>query len=170
MIYSPALCSISPPLCGHTTPPRAPWLPEDTPPRSRINIIRHFRYHMQTINISLSIVSEIFELRLPRFQFLRGLVVEANAVDVMQQNSLRKPSDVTDAENNAADEARRDLRREIRLWWQDLSDHIEKLVGPFHPFYLPISSYYYRRNVSVRKMIRNSESLFQEYPPQATSI
>jgi 1-phosphatidylinositol-3-phosphate 5-kinase len=117
LIYSPLVCSLTPSLCEHTTPPSSPW---PALPSSRFNIVRHFTTASADISFSLSPVEEVFELRAPRLQIIRG-------VD-------KAPSPFTKVEvplNADGDQSieRKELRRQIRTWWEGVSDHLDKIVG-----------------------------------------
>jgi len=117
LIYSPLVCSLTPPLCEHTTPPTSPW---PTLPSSRFNIVRHFTTASADISISLSPVEEIFELRAPRLQIIRG-------VDKAPLPFTKVEVPVT-ADGDQSIE-RKELRRQIRTWWEGVSDHLDKIVG-----------------------------------------
>ena len=130
LIYSPSLCTLSPRLCEHTTPPPFPWPAHDSPPASRFNIVRHFLYvnsrNIPRLEIILRIAHgpTLFELRVPRLQLLRGRALDFK--------TSPNPVDRTGPERKGSQdssEEKRDLRREIKEWWQSISDHIDKLVS-----------------------------------------
>ncbi|RXW18269.1 hypothetical protein EST38_g7586 [Candolleomyces aberdarensis] len=112
LIYSPTLCKISPPLCEHTTP-------ETTPPTglptSRFNIIRHFSTPMGSVTLSLSAIEDVFELRVPRIQIRYG-----------EDKVSRTPTGSSEQDDDVEND-KRTLRREIRQWWECVSDHVDKL-------------------------------------------
>lgn len=117
LIYSPLPCTLTPSLCEHTTPPPAPW---SSLPSSRFNIVRHFTTSSVDISFSLSPNEEVFELRIPRLQIIRGVDVAASPFANVKLSL------------NAADEdlsnKKTELRRQIRKWWEDVSDHMDKIV------------------------------------------
>ncbi|CCM00550.1 uncharacterized protein FIBRA_02584 [Fibroporia radiculosa] len=125
LIYSPAICILSPTLCEHTTPPPRPWTAEDSPlPRTRFNIHRKFAYKSRIVTFSLSVVEDVFELYLPRLKIMRRKV----------SNSENGKHDVSDpamvihaGRQNEDEDGRRILRREIMSWWQGLSEHMDKV-------------------------------------------
>lgn len=117
LVYSRNLCSLSPPLCSHTTPPTRPWSAADSPlPRSRMNIVRHFAVKDRTVTYSLCAVEDIYEVRVPRLQLLQA------------RNSKQEPAS---EEHQALDGDRRKLRREIMHFWQGLSEHMDTLESNF---------------------------------------
>lgn len=126
LIYSPTLCTLTPPLCSHTSPPSPPWPPEDAPlPRSRLNIIRCFGHRGRVVTLSLSVVEDIFDVRVPRLQILRSALPE--------RLTPPKGGKMAEEAEKAADEAKKGLRKEIKEWWQAVAEHLDKLVRPFYP-------------------------------------
>ena len=120
MVYSPTICTLNSFLCDHTTPP------SPDPPATRLNIIRHFSTASSNVAFALSTTEDIFELKVPRLQITRGGNEKANA-------SL---SPLGHKEAGTEDEAsqKKDLRREIKKWWEGVADHIDKIVESFLPF------------------------------------
>lgn len=113
LVYSPALTELTPRLCIHTTPPPRPRPREDTPlPRSRFNILRHFMYQSTTITISLSFIEDVFEIRVPRLQLIKGGSAE---------------SQVGSPTGKVTDEDKKALRKEITSWFYAVSQHLDKL-------------------------------------------
>jgi len=108
---------LTPSICDHTTPLSSPTT---TLPTSRFNIIRHFTTASAGISFTLSKIDDIFELRLPHLQVTQGL-------DIV-------PSPFTHPDISGLSEKAKELRREIRKWWEGVSDHIDKIVRRFHPF------------------------------------
>jgi len=119
LIYSPALCKLSPTLCEHTTLSAGGDGPGDlhSLPSYRFNIIRHFSTASRDVSFALYKMQDIFEIRVPRLQITRG---------------LEKASPVTNAgkkdDANVDGTHKKVLRREIRKWWEGVSDHIDKIV------------------------------------------
>ena len=113
LIYSPALCKLTPTLCEHTT-----FLAGgDSLPSSRFNIIRHFSTASGDISFTLYKIQDIFELRVPRLQITRGLEKFSPVT-----NTIKKEDVGGDGAHKKV------LRREIRKWWEGVSDHIDKIV------------------------------------------
>jgi 1-phosphatidylinositol-3-phosphate 5-kinase len=121
LIYSPAICTLTLALCEHTTPPH-PRPPSDLPlPRSRLNIIRHFSCQASVVSFTLSAIDDIFELRVPRLQIIRG------GDRILER---RFSSSVPDRLNDSKlDDDKKTLRREMMAWWMGLSDYMNRIVG-----------------------------------------
>lgn len=115
-MYSSAFCKLRTHICGHTTPPPGPG-PWTGPPPSQLNIIRHFMVKDKIINFNLSLSSEVFEVRVPRLQMTRY-------ADKPEFNTLTTEN----IQNDPDAEERRQLRREIKKWWEGIADHIDELV------------------------------------------
>jgi 1-phosphatidylinositol-3-phosphate 5-kinase len=120
LVYSPAICVLSPPLCDHTTPTLS--TSEDSLPASRLNIVRHFSYASWVVSFSLSTVDDSFELQVPRLQ-------------VVADRTRSKPSETLSnglppgpSHSHTISEEKKALRKEILLWWQCVSERIDKLV------------------------------------------
>ena len=114
-MYSPRLCSISPVLCEHTTPPK-PGV--DGLPTSRFNMVRMFECRKRTVTFSLSTVEDIFDIRVPRLQIVRT-----------GNSKSPKPVEAEESDVDEGDEDKRNLRREIKVFWECVSDHVDKLVS-----------------------------------------
>ncbi|TFY60913.1 hypothetical protein EVJ58_g4840 [Rhodofomes roseus] len=123
LIYSPALCGVTPRLCAHTAlPPKS----KDAPlPSTRLNILRKFSCRSRTVTFSLTTVEDIFELKVPRLQIIRRRQSEKGA-DKDTASAPASPSKVT-----SSDDDRHILRKEIMRWWQGLAEHIDKLEENF---------------------------------------
>lgn len=118
LLYSPSICNLTPQLCKHTSP--ASSASGSGLPASRLNIIRHFSIATIDITVSLSTIEDIFEIKVPRMQIIRG------AERVTPPSSSSGMQDKTpDPESTQ----KRVLRKEIRKWWQGVSEHIDKIVG-----------------------------------------
>jgi 1-phosphatidylinositol-3-phosphate 5-kinase len=104
---------LTPTLCEHTTSPAG----AGSLPSSRFNIIRHFSTASGDISFTLSKIQAIFELRVPRLQITRGLE---------KFSPVTNPSKKEDVDMDGAH--KKALRREIRRWWEGISDHIDKIV------------------------------------------
>ncbi|EPQ53029.1 hypothetical protein GLOTRDRAFT_139979 [Gloeophyllum trabeum ATCC 11539] len=115
LVYSPLICSPSPQICEHTTSPTI----SESLPESRLNIVRHFSYRSHVVSFSLSLIEEIYEVRLPRLQIIKGHGEkdDRRSIEPTRQGSL--------------DEEKKTLRKEIKGWWQDVSDHMDKLEEAF---------------------------------------
>lgn len=157
---------LSPSLCEHTTPSPPPPNPSQHPPssssstspsashpttqphphvpESRLNIIRHFSVQHATVSFSLSIVDDIFELRVPRLQINGGSELERERGERMEKiasSADHHPNGTTkgkeggmntgggDIDVDAAEEDKKVLRREIKRWWEGITDHMDKLVS-----------------------------------------
>lgn len=127
LIYSPALCTTSPKLCEHTALPPRPWQRFDTPlPTTRMNIIRRFSWAGCVVSISLSIVEDVYEVRIPRLQVQRPKGEERR-----DDLSVAPPDNATLQLQQHAEDDKRKLRREIMQFWQVLSEQMDTLEGNF---------------------------------------
>ncbi|KAI0299986.1 hypothetical protein B0F90DRAFT_1810525 [Multifurca ochricompacta] len=104
LLYSSSICNLSHPPCTHMSASS----PSTPLPASRFNIIRHFSYKSYRVSFTLSPIDDIFELQLPRLQFTKG----DGAVDD------------TDTE-------KKELRQEIKHWWQAVAEHLDKVEAEF---------------------------------------
>ena len=122
LVYSPAMCTMSPPLCQHTALPSKVQLAEDMPlPQTRVNTIRKFSFQDHIVSFSLSPVTDVFEVRVPRLQILRTKL-----------NEHQPDAPLYSEEQLSSMEAdRRALRREIMKFWQGLSEHMDRLEDNF---------------------------------------
>jgi 1-phosphatidylinositol-3-phosphate 5-kinase len=110
LIYSPTLCQIQPPICEHTI--------DFT---SRFNVQRHFMTAKGSVVFSTAPVDDVFELRVPRIQ-IRNSTEEHTKVATEATEDSKYIDDDVEGEKKA-------LRREIKQWWEGVSDHVDKLVG-----------------------------------------
>ncbi|KAG2002409.1 1-phosphatidylinositol-3-phosphate 5-kinase [Coprinopsis cinerea AmutBmut pab1-1] len=112
LIYSPLVQNITPTICPHTS------VPSRTLSDLRFNIIRNFATSQGSISFSLSSVEDIFELRVPRIQ-----------ISKLAERISRTPteSSVTSLELPSTEDEKKALRKEIRRWWEGVSDHIDSL-------------------------------------------
>jgi hypothetical protein len=70
------------------------------------------------------LVEDIFDLRMPRLQFTRDGRVEKSP-PAMASNTMNDDTD------------KKELRQEIKNWWQAVAEHLDEVVGPFSCFYSP---------------------------------
>jgi len=112
LVYSPLFCVKAPPICEHT-----PIDATDTLPSSRFNVTRHFSTKSGEISIAISATGDVFELKMPRLQLARS--VERASPPLSSYET--KDSDINVDQKKI-------LRKEIRKWWEGVSDHIDKLV------------------------------------------
>jgi 1-phosphatidylinositol-3-phosphate 5-kinase len=116
LVYSSHLCELSSELCEHTNiNTELPTVPNDTLPPSRFSIVRFFGYGSRSVSFSLSRVEDIFELRVPQLQIIKSNVPE-------------KPTRTSEQATVEEEEEKRELRNEIKIWWQGIADHLDKLV------------------------------------------
>ena len=127
LVYSPAIHTLSPHLCEHTTFPEKPWAPADTPiPRARFDIMRHFSHKGRVVTMTLADVREVFEVHVPRLQILRRKAGEKKPVQDSTSASVQHPAPLG---SSVLGESHKVLRREIMRWWQGLSDRMDQLVS-----------------------------------------
>lgn len=120
LIYSPLICSLSTPICEHTTP--LPGSSQELSP-SRLNIKRHFRTSKASISLTLSVIEDIFELQVPRLQITRGSDKSARtSAGSTPPVDHPKPNEVVGSEDKKV------LRQEIKRWWEGVADYVDKLV------------------------------------------
>ena len=115
LIYSPTLCQIEPSICEHTSGFA-----------SRFNIQRHFTTVKGSVVFSTAPVEDVFELRVPRIQIRTDPEEHAKVATEATEDSKYVDDDV-EGEKKA-------LRREIKQWWEGVSDHVDKLVGDLQRF------------------------------------
>lgn len=118
LIYSPSMCTMTPTLCEHTTPGPSPW---GALPWSRFNIVWHFSVSSTDISLSLSPIEDIFELRIPRLQITRGLDKLTSPPTSVDHPSLEN-------QRQREDPHKKILRKEIKRWWECVSDHMDHIV------------------------------------------
>ena len=137
LIYSPTLCALKPPLCAHTSP--SPSLkPSPLLPKERMNIVRHFSVVAspspsalqgedgdkdREVSFTLSAVDYIFELRVPRLQMTSQREREKCSL------SLEAVPGGEDKDKGDRDGEKKELRREIKRWWEGVADHMDTLVS-----------------------------------------
>lgn len=112
LLYSPTIYTLSHPLCAHTSPPSS----STSLPASRFNIIRHFSHKSYQVSFALFLVDDIFDLRMPRLHFMRDGWVEKMPL-MMACNTIIEDVD------------KKELRQEIKHWWQAIAEHLDKVVG-----------------------------------------
>ncbi|KAJ6550877.1 hypothetical protein DFH09DRAFT_1319739 [Mycena vulgaris] len=144
LVYSPAICTLTPGLCAHTAiDPATAAGPAEAPPLppSRLNIVRHFATRGCTVSFALTAVEgDVYELRVPRVQIAarRGARASmgkeeeaAAAAAASMRSSVAKDDSESVASGSAAkkdgEEEKRALRREIRAWWEGVTDHVDQL-------------------------------------------
>lgn len=140
LIYAPSLCILTPSLCEHTTPSDLSGDLTSMPP-TRFNIIRHFSTSSGQISLALSPIEDVFELRVPRLQITRG--TDKSSPTPTRSGSEAEPPEVVG-------EKKKILRKEIKRWWEGVSDHIDKLVRGLHfTFFLICVSFLIDANMIV---------------------
>ncbi|TFK21691.1 hypothetical protein FA15DRAFT_672317 [Coprinopsis marcescibilis] len=151
LIYSPLLLKIAPTLCEHTSSspqPNTPDAPSDikadtaatdqhdpTKPRTseaKFNILRHFSTSKGRVTFALSQVENVFDLHVPRLQMHRwDGSVNSRASNSSSEGTINSSKDgqiTTGAEvGKEEDPAKKVLRKEIRQWWQGISEYMDLL-------------------------------------------
>ena len=111
LIYSAAIHSSS--VCEHTTSQALD--PSGT--RLRFNLLRHFSTDTCKITFSLAEERDIFQLHLPRLQICRT------------GDKTGHPMCVENCQGASQEQEERPvLRRQIRAYWEAVSDHLDKIV------------------------------------------
>jgi 1-phosphatidylinositol-3-phosphate 5-kinase len=84
-----------------------------------LNIVRHFSTAAFDVSFTLSSIDDIFEVKVPRLQLTRGA-----------EKASAPHSDFGHKQEGTEDETsqKKDLRREIKKWWEGVADHIDKIV------------------------------------------
>ncbi|KAJ4490808.1 hypothetical protein J3R30DRAFT_137416 [Lentinula aciculospora] len=124
-------------------------------PPQRLNIIRHFtaspRANRQnsigggneyTVSFKVDPIEDIFELRVPRLQITPwGVGVRASKGNIKVPNlspsttstSTHKEEEEEEEERyaNKDEEEKKNLRREIKAWWEGVADHMDLLEVQF---------------------------------------
>jgi 1-phosphatidylinositol-3-phosphate 5-kinase len=131
-VYSQSFHAITPPLCDHTGPTEGEA--DVTPSHPGLIIARHFAYRTHRITFTLSLVEGIYNIEVPRVQFVHGARVSEEAKLISGSSTLSSQC-ATSVEPEPKD-VRRTLKREMRTWWHTLSERIDNLVGFFPPVYL----------------------------------
>ncbi|KAH9028723.1 hypothetical protein EDB84DRAFT_1563020 [Lactarius hengduanensis] len=114
LLYSPTICTLSHTLCTHTSPSST----SSSLPASRFNIIRHFSHKSHRVSITLSPIDDVFDLLMPKLQFTKGGWVEKNP-------QATAPNPAPD------DPDKKELRQEIKYWWQAVAEHLDKVEVEF---------------------------------------
>lgn len=114
LLYSPSLPVIIPPLCLHTTPS---GFASSSLGTCRLRQRRCFSYRGWAIKFSVSVLHDIFEIRVPKLHIK----------PVKQRRNLPQAPSVENGKEVKDDNDR--LRLEITHWWKDLKNHLEKLVS-----------------------------------------
>jgi 1-phosphatidylinositol-3-phosphate 5-kinase len=90
------------------------------------------------VSFGLSIIENIFELRVPRLQMLRWSAVEKERSSDCSSSVCSEPtlsssisSDTSGGQQTG--EGKRILRKEIKSWWEGIADHLDKLVSAPYP-------------------------------------
>jgi 1-phosphatidylinositol-3-phosphate 5-kinase len=78
LVYSNPFHIITPPLCEHTGTP-VESKADAAPSRPGLNIARHFTYRTHRITFTLAVVQEIYNIEVPRVQFVYGAHVSEEA-------------------------------------------------------------------------------------------
>ncbi|KAJ7249724.1 hypothetical protein B0H12DRAFT_1121540 [Mycena haematopus] len=139
LIYSRAICTLTPALCEHTSPPldtRVSGATDDAPPlpTARFNIVRHFVVNGHAVSFTLSPMEDVFEIRVPRLQITRKggdksvrSSIASATTSVSKDTTTASTSTATVSQPQPVDEEKRALRREIKAWWEGVADHMDKL-------------------------------------------
>ncbi|KAK7007378.1 hypothetical protein R3P38DRAFT_3325358 [Favolaschia claudopus] len=150
LIYSRAICTLTPALCSHTSPPLGIRVPPSAAnsdaaspplPSSRFNIIRHFASPAlgYAVSFRLSTIDDVFELRVPRLQITRksgdkgtnsartSVATSASATSKDDTASVSTAASSATQAQAPVEEDKRALRREIKAWWEGVADHMDKL-------------------------------------------
>lgn len=125
LVYSHSFHIIAPPLCEHTGPNAKT---DGVPSRPGLNIARHFTYRTHRITFTLASVEEIYNVEVPRVQFVYGPRVPEETKPFQGSPTAPLPC-TTSAESETDDDMRRMLKREMRAWWHTLSERIDNLAS-----------------------------------------
>jgi len=126
LVYSNSFHIITPPICEHTGP-TVGTKADAAPPRSGLNIARHFTYRTHRVTFALAVVEEIYNIEVPRVQFVHGPRVSDEAKPNPATPTIPSQSNVTAGPETS--DVRKILRREIRTWWHTLSERIDNLAS-----------------------------------------
>ncbi|KAF9254634.1 hypothetical protein L218DRAFT_1082241 [Marasmius fiardii PR-910] len=99
----------------------------ETLPDMRFNIVRHFSNRTHKVSISIDKVDDVFELRVPRVQIIRGMSVLGPHHAQEATSSLL--GGVKDEVEDEDEMEKKKLRREIKTWWEGVADHVDMLEG-----------------------------------------
>lgn len=125
LVYSHSFHVITPPLCEHAGP-TVEGKADAAPSHPGLNIARHFSYRTHQITFTLAVVEELYNVEVPRLQFVHGTHVLEKAKHTPDTPSVSSQSTVpVDPET---DDVKRVLKREMRTWWHTLSERIDNLV------------------------------------------
>ena len=114
LIYSTAIHSSS--ICEHTTS-QSPSKSDTSGTRFRSNFLRHFSTDTCKTTFSLAEERDIFQLHLPRLQICRT------------GDKINHPMCLDKCQGASQEEEERAvLRRQIRAYWEAVSDHLDKIV------------------------------------------
>ncbi|KAJ7052946.1 hypothetical protein C8F01DRAFT_1169335 [Mycena amicta] len=110
------------------TPPRKSTTDTDIPalPSSRLNIVRHYSAHGHVVSFALSAVEDIFELRVPRLQITKHGIAALDR-DKGKGDTASMVSKTTTTGPGPVEEEKKALRKEIKVWWESVADHMDKL-------------------------------------------
>lgn len=131
LVYSQSFHIITPPPCEHIVP-----VEDNTniaPSRPGLNIARHFAYRSHLITFTLAVVEEVYNVEVPRVQFVHGAHMLEETKPVPGSPAVSSQS-ANSSEFETVD-VRKILKREMGSWWHTLSERIDNLVGSFS-FYL----------------------------------
>ncbi|PPQ69941.1 hypothetical protein CVT24_003691 [Panaeolus cyanescens] len=149
LLYSPALCKLSPSLCSHTSLPMEDKSATNLSPELisiRYNIVRNFSHRSSKTQISfaLSPVQDVYELQVPRLQIIRGTNSVPGTIGASNppsrlptrnshQNNpilrgfvVQPPAQARKGDKDETSQ-KRILRKEIRRWWEGVADHIDQI-------------------------------------------
>ncbi|KAK1223028.1 hypothetical protein PQX77_014105 [Marasmius sp. AFHP31] len=132
------IVSVSKTLSPTETPPQTNTTNnEDHLPPTRFNLVRNFSNRTHTVSFSLDRVDEVFELRVPRVQIVRGVsAVLGSGLGFgevglggaggggVKENEKEKERMVEEEEE---EEEKKKLRREIKVWWEGVGDYVDVL-------------------------------------------
>jgi 1-phosphatidylinositol-3-phosphate 5-kinase len=83
------------------------------------------------VSFTLSAVDYIFELRVPRLQMTASLGISQREREKCSVPSEVIPGEHKDGDKDTGDRdgEKKELRREIQMWWERVADHMDTLVG-----------------------------------------
>ena len=126
LVYSHSFHIITPQLCEHAGPTMGSRA-DAAPSRPGLNVARHFAYRTHQITFTLSVVEEIYNVEVPRVQFVYGARVSGETKPIAGTATV--PSQCTVSPEPETSDAKRMLKREMRTWWHTLSERIENLAS-----------------------------------------
>ncbi|KAG7092023.1 hypothetical protein E1B28_008405 [Marasmius oreades] len=94
-------------------------------PDMRFNIVRHFSNRTHTVSFFVDKIDEVFELRVPRVQVIRGISVLGP--HHTQEGTASTTGGVNDEIEHEDEVEKKKLRREIKVWWEGVADHVDML-------------------------------------------